>query len=314
MKYGLKVLAISIALVIASSVAMYGYSETEGGEGISESEGGKGVISLVAPPFISAAGASPAGGGGGAAAPRAGTSFLEEEAGISAYVNIGHEIDLEKAKTAFKSIETANESYIIGEIDLPGLPEYADPHAYVHKDGWLVAYYSKYAPASKIMQWNGYDGGVITTTTLEDAMHEICLAIEFPFATIKDDIKYYDFEYPNANRMMLIVERTGTGSLSDSFNLIIPVECQLYEGSWSHYFDYYDSNYGHKSSSYLKIDGNTISSFIDCWEEGDYYRYGEYTPTQLEYGVLHEISIEQSMGYSCEAFTNTATVLIYRTS
>ena len=35
-KYGLKVLAISIALVIASSVAMYGYSETEGGEGISE--------------------------------------------------------------------------------------------------------------------------------------------------------------------------------------------------------------------------------------------------------------------------------------
>ena len=312
MKYGLKVLAISIALVIASSVAMYGYSETEGGEGISESEGGKGVISLVAPPFIGAAGASPAGGGGGAAAPRAGTSFLEEEAGISAYVNIGHEIDLEKAKTAFKSIETANESYIIGEIDLPGLPEYADPHAYVHKDGWLVAYYSKYAPASKIMQWNGYDGGVITTTTLEDAMHEICLAIEFPFATIKDDIKYYDFEYPNANRMMLIVERTGTGSSSDSFNLIIPVECQLYEGSWSHYFDYYNDYSGFDGSSYLKIDGYTISTISG--KAGDYYKYGEYTPAQLEYGVLHEISIEQSICYSCEAFTNTATVLIYRTS
>jgi len=301
-----KVSAVLTALVlVVSGVAMFGYSGTN--------EEGKGLISLVAPPFIEVAGAAEEIGGGGAA-PRAGTTFLEEEAGISAYVNIGHEIDLEKAKTAFKSIETANESYIIGEIDLPGLPEYADPHAYVHKDGWLVAYYSKYAPASKIMQWNGYDGGVITTTTLEDAMHEICLAIEFPFATIKDDIKYYDFEYPNANRMMLIVERTGTGSSSDSFNLIIPVECQLYEGSWSHYFDYYDSNYGHKSSSYLKIDGNTISSFIDYREEGDYYRYGEYTPTQLEYGVLHEISIEQSMGYSCEAFTNTATVLIYRTS
>ena len=48
-KYGLKVLAISIALIIASSVAMYSLEK----EGSELSEGGeKGVISLVAPPFI----------------------------------------------------------------------------------------------------------------------------------------------------------------------------------------------------------------------------------------------------------------------
>jgi len=81
--------AVLTALVlVVSGVAMFGYSGTN--------EEGKGLISLVAPPFISAADASPTGGGGGAA-PRAGTTFLEEEAGISAYTNVGETIDLEKA-------------------------------------------------------------------------------------------------------------------------------------------------------------------------------------------------------------------------
>ncbi len=68
-KYGLKVLAVLTALVlVASSVAMYGSNAGEVEKGISEG-GGRGVLSLVAPPFVGVAGASPAGGGGGGAAP-----------------------------------------------------------------------------------------------------------------------------------------------------------------------------------------------------------------------------------------------------
>ena len=55
-RLGLKVLAISIALVIvASSVAMY--SLKKGGSKLSEG-GGKDVISLMPPPFIGVAGAA----------------------------------------------------------------------------------------------------------------------------------------------------------------------------------------------------------------------------------------------------------------
>ncbi len=89
-KIGMKALAIAIALVIvASSVAMY--SATDMGKGLSEG-GGNGVIALVTPPFIGVAGASPV----DVAAQRAGTTFLKEEAGISAYTNVGEAIDIEK--------------------------------------------------------------------------------------------------------------------------------------------------------------------------------------------------------------------------
>ena len=306
-KFGLKVLAVLTALVMVVSCTAVLYSGTEGEKGISEG-GGKGVISLMPPPFIVVAGAAEAAGGGGGTA-AAGTTFLEEEAGISAYVNIGQEIDLEKAETAFKSIETANESYIIGEINLTGLPEYVDPHVYVHKDGWIVAYYSKYAPASKIMEWDGYDGGAITTTTLADAIHQICLAIEFPYTTIKDDLKYYDFEYPNANRMMLITDMTsGYAHQSDSFNLEIPAECLLYEGSWSHYFS---GDTGRYDYSRIKIDGDTVNE-IEGSYHGTYFGYGGYTSEQLEIAVLHIVLLEHD-AESSDSITGVSTTLIYRT-
>ena len=102
-KYGWKVLAISIALVIASSVAMYSLEKE--GSGLSRG-GGKDVvsISLVPPPFIQIAGAAEAAGGGGGA-------FPEDEAGISAYVNTSQTIDLDKLKTIFTEVEEVGDNW-----------------------------------------------------------------------------------------------------------------------------------------------------------------------------------------------------------
>ena len=73
-KIGLKVLAISVALVlVASSVAMYGYNAGEAEKRISEG-GGKGVISLIPLPFIGVASADEVKGG---------AAFPDDEAGIS---------------------------------------------------------------------------------------------------------------------------------------------------------------------------------------------------------------------------------------
>jgi len=79
----LKILAISVILaIVASSVAVF--SAANFGEGIGEKgmdeSGGKDVISIEMPPFIGVAGASESEVSG----MREGTSFLEEEAGISA--------------------------------------------------------------------------------------------------------------------------------------------------------------------------------------------------------------------------------------
>jgi hypothetical protein len=305
--------------IVASSVAVFSAANLEEGigeKGVDES-GRKSVISLLSPSFIGVAGAAEAAGG---------YAFPEDEAGISAYVNICQKINLEKAETTFKSIETANESYIIGQIALDGYdPEYVAPHAYVHKDGWIVTYYLKNESSGKIMQWNGYGGGKITTTTLADTIKKVCDAITFNYDRIKDDVKYYDFEYPNANRMMLITEWIkGTGKQSDQFNLTIPIECKLYEGSWSHYcYGYkgtgvYDCHIEYSRVKITDIDyypTYILSEIKDVYGHGtSYHKYGEFTPKQLNAdGTLHIIMVEQAVSYAeCESCV--ATVLIYRTS
>jgi len=322
-KSGLKVLAISIAIVIvASSVALHGSQKVE--EGITDG-GGQGIISLMAPPFIiGVAGASPANIGSGSVAARAGIVFLEEEAGISAYVNVGQEIDLEKAKSAFKSIETANETYIIGQIALDGYdPEYVAPHVYVHEDGWIVTYYLRNEPSGKIMQWNGYDGGTITTTTLADTVKKVCDSIQPEYDPpgtlynlIKDNVSYYDFEFPDANRMMLITEWIDGYNISDSFNLTLPIECELCNASWSHY-----CSISHGSFKYSKVKITDIDYYpvYTVSEVSGYritrYRYGTFTPEQLSAdGTQHIVIVEQDVSSLYGGRSGAAIVLIYKTS
>jgi len=300
-KYGLKVLAISIALVIASSVAMYSL-EKEGSE--LSGGGGKDIvsISLVPPPFIQIAGAAEAAGGGGGA-------FPEDEAGISAYVNTGQMIDLDKLKTIFTEVEEVGDNYIIGITPIPDFGGDIDVHVYADTDGWIVAYFTKDEPAAKIMQWGTADVDnpvitTITTTTLRDALYKAgdAAGIGIPSAAIK----YYDFEYPNANGMTLFVRTRATAGTNIT-QVEIPADYILYEASYYHYVtDYYSTN------SKLKVDGTTISDLsISCHGRRDWSReFGSYKGA-ITTGTLHKIEISYGEDYSGSA--GVATVLIYRT-
>lgn len=152
-----------------------------------------------------------------------GVNFLQQEAGISAYVKVGQAIDPAQVKGAFKTVETISDEYIIGEVALPDLPESAHPHVYVNKDGWIVAYYSNNDPSSKMLQWRG--GGVITPNPLHEAILKI-------FAVRGEEIKYYNFKYPDANWVMFITEAVESGD-EDYFHLTIPQGFRFLEASWS---------------------------------------------------------------------------------
>jgi hypothetical protein len=299
-KFGLKLLAISIALVmVASSVAMYSATDVE--KGISEG-GANGVISLVAPPFIEVAGASTTGSGGGGGGGAGGTTFLEEEAGISAYTDVGETIDLEKAKTAFRTIEYETADYIIGSIPLTGYAETEDVHAYVHKDGWVVAYYLEDEPAAKIVDWEDYSTDeIITGTKLEDGVSMVCNAAGVPIK----NLKYYDFRYANADKLMIVADAQWEEG-TDTFDIKLPNDFVFYERSYSHYV--YDG-YG----STMKIDENEISSIDKC-QDYSVTNYGQLSPTQLSLDIFHTISLwhdeHYGYGYLGEAFD--AIVLIYR--
>jgi hypothetical protein len=312
-KFGLKILVISIALVIvASSVAMYSATDME--KGI-DGNGGNSVISLEVPSFFSIASAG--GGGGGAVSTQEGTAFLEDEAGVSAYVNTSQSIDLNKAELCYRNIEYNCSDYIIGSVELPDLPEDEDVHVYVSADGWIVAYYLKDEPAGKIMQWIGYNGSEINTTKLEDAISKMCTCVEIPYQQIKSDTNYYDFKYPDANRLMIIVDRMDVYG-TDKFEFKIPGEYEVYNASWSHYaYDSYGSNTKIKKT--FDDEWTDVNSFGATADNGWFAKHGYYDGIETDdfytVSIFHDDRYIGSnyqnyvyyYGYAC-----VATTFVYR--
>ena len=210
----------------------------------------------------------------------AGSTFLDDEAGISAYTNLGTVIDLSVARTGFKTIEQETADYIVGSIALPDLPETEDVHCFVHSDGWIVTYYLAAEPASKIIGWIYSSPGNLITK-LEVGIDEMCNTL----ATVAGDISYYHFHYPLANRLMVITECAASED-PDSFNLKIPGDFTISERSWSHYAVLGCSYYS--EYSYFKLDGNQIDSI---GEPGGTHQ-GRLTFAQLGPDIFHTATVD----------------------
>ncbi len=80
--------------------------------------------------------------------------FLRDEAGISLYLDAGRTIDPNDAKIPEVMIEKETADYFIGSLRLPDLSEDEDVHCFVHEVGWIVIYYLKGVPVSKLIEWN----------------------------------------------------------------------------------------------------------------------------------------------------------------
>ncbi|MFB6274102.1 MAG: hypothetical protein ABEL51_14525 [Salinibacter sp.] len=221
-----------------------------------------------------------------------GVNFLEQEAGIAAYAKGEEALDLQQVESAFKSVETASDSYIIGEVALSDLPEKVHPHVYVNQDGWVVAYYSKAEPASKMMQWIGYQGGKVQTTTLEDAIQKIYDSLQRPYPE-PGAVNYYDFEHPNANRIMLVTERV-KGESEDTLYLTVPDDARLYEASWG--------LIAGDEAAALDLDDNQIG-------RTEAMSYSELTG-KIKKGFRHKLRVR--CHGRCEGANIAAIVLIYQ--
>ena len=211
------------------------------------------------------------------------STFLDEEAGISAYTNLGTTIDLSVAKTGFKTIEQETADYIVGSIALPDLPETEDVHCFVHSDGWIVTYYLAAEPASKIIGW-GYSSPGNLVTKLKVGIDEMCNTL----TTVAGDISYYHFHYPLANRLIVITDCAASED-PESFNLKIPSDFTTYERSWSHYA-VIDCSYN-TEHSYFKLNGNTIDQ-ID--EPGGTHQ-GTLTFGELGPDIFHTATVDTNI-------------------
>jgi hypothetical protein len=215
----------------------------------------------------------------------AAVDFPADEAGISAYVKAKSSITLSSAKPAFATIERETSDYIIGTvaIDLHAEEEY--PHVYVSTDGWVVAYYPNDRPSSWILPWADYSGGAVSSTTLSKAIGIMATSV----GGSSSGIKYYDFRFEDANKMMVIIE--SVSSDTGFFKVTIPTTFSTYAVDWSHYAVTSPSTLHNGGSNVYLDDGTSFSSF----GRGTYWDYGSLLGL-FENGVEHEVKIITSEG------------------
>jgi hypothetical protein len=181
-----------------------------------------------------------------------GSSFLEQEAGISVYTKL-LTVDLNKAEKSMDAVEVKTAEYVIGSIGLDDYSEDYDVHIYVDISGWVVAYYSKNEPASKIIDWVAFSAtGHIGGSKLENALTNICTAMYLS----PTSIKYYDFRFSDATRIMIVADEEDVAGSTETFNILIPSDMPVFSRSCSHAM----KNIGGRTSGNIKIDDTVLHS------------------------------------------------------
>ena len=151
---------------------------------------------------------------------------LDAEAGISAYFKTTGTITLSSVRSAFRTIETETSDYLIGSVPVPDYSENQDVKVYVHKDGWILAYYPKSSPAARFVDMNAYHNAQnLNTSKLKSVLEIIAGAADQP----SGNPAYYDFRFPNATHMLLVGEINWDGNRTYSIRL--PSEYVYYERS-----------------------------------------------------------------------------------
>ena len=220
----------------------------------------------------------------------AAVDFPADEAGISAYVHAKSSVNLNDAKPAFATIERETDDYIIGTVALSKHTEEQYPHVYVSTDGWVVAYYPKERPSGWILPWADYSGGEISSTTLSKAAGIVCTQI----GGTTTGLKYYDFRYEDASKMMIIVESKRNGA--NFFKVTIPTSFATYAVDWSHYnIDHSNSYEGNKHDhSYVYLNG-VQCSYINGATRAN---YGSFSG-QFGNGIEHTVKIAADSSATC---------------
>lgn len=238
------------------------------------------AIRLQSPPFI------------GQAKAQSDSSFLANEAGISAYTQATAPINLSYIRTVFRTIETETADYIIGSVEVAGYGTSEDVHLYVSADGWLLAYYLAADPISKIFNLDPY---VLpySNTSIPTKLESVLQASADHVGATISGITYYDFRYPNATHLMLITKQG-----NNPFTVKLPDSFEYYERGWA-------LGVGGINSLWAKYLVNGIEVGSASTHDPT---YGKLTFNQLLPNVTHNLRLQKS--YADDVYGGLA--VIYR--
>jgi len=228
----------------------------------------------------------------------AATTFLDEEAGISIYLNAERTIDINTLPTVV-SPENKTSDYVIGSVSLGGFASSDYPHCFVHKSGWIVVYYLKAtsqnaAYVSKIIVWKSNTKSFTANSPLDDdKLKQGLSAICTPLGILTTYAKYYDFQYPSATNLLIAVKTTVSASPA-TFNIeILSTGVDVLEQSWSHRNGYYVND-----ESVFKIDGVQFDhGKVTLGNVTSYYELPLIQNNPLPAGSFHTIYVDGRVGW-----------------
>ena len=221
---------------------------------------------------------------------------FDTQAGMAAYVNVGP-FNLENATVAYTQIYNLSTCHVVGTINIGNNIGSDNIHVYVDINGWIVAYLTRNEELGHMIQWSGVDYNNPTVkTTFEDAISKVCTKINVNYSLIQNNIKYYDFEYPQATNVIIFMN---TASSSESTNLMIPGTYTIYSMNYSHFTNNNGYNYAN-----LYLDGTLINSVYHGRRT-----VGSYSPTILTQDIPHTLQIVTGM---IGTWTGVASILVSR--
>jgi hypothetical protein len=162
------------------------------------------------------------------------TTFPVNEAGIAGYMKTDVPLTVDHLAKAGDTVVKQGESYIIVTVkDLGGLDN-SGVHVYIGLDGWIVAYYLKDEETSKMIIYQGKDQPILNT--LQKGIQKVCNQMGIDCSDCLLSIEYYDFEFPDANKITLIGELvpgyySSSGAQTNDFYVTVPGT--LYEASYT---------------------------------------------------------------------------------
>jgi len=228
---------------------------------------------------------------------------LLADAGVTAYTNLAEEIDIAFLESYFSGAVQQTDQFISGIVlvgsqqKLPQLDEAAVVHAVVCADGWVFAYLSREQPASALIDWTLYEDEGLSTTPLEAVIR--LLTEEMGFTLRAGDISYFDFRYPEATNLKLVVDSVETNRWQESFQISVPKRLTIYEFSWAHaILD--DKGSVYLASSNCQRNG-TDFSWLQPLEQGLWrFALGTFNEPEVIVGVTENFFVKieyESNGY-----------------
>ncbi|MEM7735423.1 MAG: caspase family protein [Deinococcota bacterium] len=207
-------------------------------------------------------------------------AFLEHEAGIAVYFQ-RDSLNLNRLKTNYRIIEAETAEYLLGSVPVPGYEAYEsyDATVYARADGWLVIYYPNNYFTSFVIDWSAYAAGRNQSGTqiqVPTKLERVAAFFGARLGASEDDLRFYDFRFPEATTLLLMVDYGQTGRLEFSYTL--PSGFNGLDVSFSH------APAGNCANSLL-FNGGLASNLAVEDEHTDHLR-----PEGLETERLHQLT------------------------